>query len=613
MGLSATLSHALTGMRTTQNGLTVLSRNVANSGAAGYHRQSVVIKDMTGGSGTYASFVGTKRAFVSSLERAYTREVSGMGYADVRNTFLERLETAFGKPGDAISLDTLMQNFNNSMQALAASPEDYATRATTVSSAQALAQQLNNLSGTIQELRQETEIQISAEVDTLNQSLKSLKQINDRLSDYSLDESSRLSVLDERDRLVAKISEIVDARTVYREDGSVAMMTQSGLGLIDQGATTFIFEPAGSLSANSIYSIDDAENGVGVLTAYTPSGLKLDVLDQKIIQSGRLSGLVEIRDNTLVQAQAQLDSIAAALSQALSTNVTEGTAATTGPASGFDIDTAAVLPGNEIAISYTQAGQDYNVRVVRVDDSNNLPVDYMTPSGERVIGVSFSAGAGSVASQLNSILGPAINFAATGDTLEVRDDGGVDWSITSVTSYTTSQSTQDGGTALGLFTDLGNQPFTNSRDGDGQVRGYAARISVNSNIANDNSLLVQYQTGGTLGDAKRVDYMLDRLENVTYTPDNRQYGQLGSYSLSGNVQGLIHQVINFQGDQISAGAAALDTQQIAFDAVEQRMDAEYGVDIDEEMARLIELQNAYAASARVISIAQELIDALMQI
>ena len=43
------------------------------------------------------------------------------------------------------------------------------------------------------------------------------------------------------------------------------------------------------------------------------------------------------------------------------------------------------------------------------------------------------------------------------------------------------------------------------------------------------------------------------------------------------------------------------------------MDAEYGVDIDEEMARLIELQNAYAASARVISIAQELIDALMRI
>jgi flagellar hook-associated protein 1 FlgK len=43
------------------------------------------------------------------------------------------------------------------------------------------------------------------------------------------------------------------------------------------------------------------------------------------------------------------------------------------------------------------------------------------------------------------------------------------------------------------------------------------------------------------------------------------------------------------------------------------MDAEYGVDIDEEMARLMELQNAFAANARVVSIVQELLDMLMQI
>ena len=74
----------------------------------GYHRQNVVIKDMNGGSSTYSTFVGIDRAFVSSLERAYVREISGTGYADVRNTFLQRLEIAFGKPGDANSLDTLL-------------------------------------------------------------------------------------------------------------------------------------------------------------------------------------------------------------------------------------------------------------------------------------------------------------------------------------------------------------------------------------------------------------------------------------------------------------------------------------------------------------------------
>jgi flagellar hook-associated protein 1 len=36
------------------------------------------------------------------------------------------------------------------------------------------------------------------------------------------------------------------------------------------------------------------------------------------------------------------------------------------------------------------------------------------------------------------------------------------------------------------------------------------------------------------------------------------------------------------------------------------------VDINEEVARLMELQNAYAANARVASVVQELLDTLMQ-
>ena len=43
------------------------------------------------------------------------------------------------------------------------------------------------------------------------------------------------------------------------------------------------------------------------------------------------------------------------------------------------------------------------------------------------------------------------------------------------------------------------------------------------------------------------------------------------------------------------------------------MQSEYGVDVDEEMARLMELQNAYAANARVVSIVQDLLDTLMAI
>jgi flagellar hook-associated protein 1 FlgK len=40
------------------------------------------------------------------------------------------------------------------------------------------------------------------------------------------------------------------------------------------------------------------------------------------------------------------------------------------------------------------------------------------------------------------------------------------------------------------------------------------------------------------------------------------------------------------------------------------METEYGVNVDEEMSRLMEIQNAYAANARVVSVVKELLDSL---
>jgi flagellar hook-associated protein 1 FlgK len=71
--------------------------------------------------------------------------------------------------------------------------------------------------------------------------------------------------------------------------------------------------------------------------------------------------------------------------------------------------------------------------------------------------------------------------------------------------------------------------------------------------------------------------------------------------------------MNMQGDTVANALGAQESQMMTLDAVDQRMAEEYGVDVDEEMARLMELQAAYAANARVISIVQELLDTLMQI
>ena len=85
---------------------------------------------------------------------------------------------------------------------------------------------------------------------------------------------------------------------------------------------------------------------------------------------------------------------------------------------------------------------------------------------------------------------------------------------------------------------------------------------------------------------------------------------VGRFQLTGNVGELISQVVGFQGATISASISLRDDRQMTLDTITDQMQSEYGVNVDEEMARLMELQNAYAANARVVSVVKELLDAL---
>ena len=153
MGLSASLTNALSGMRVSQNSLEVLSRNVANSGTPGYHRQSLSVIDTVAGNSSLCA-LGHGRARLQQEpagllhERHFGHGVRGRR-APRRSIACRRY---LGKPGDAGSLDTMFGNLQNALQALSTSPDNYATRATVVSQAQAMATTLNSLTRDVQRL-----------------------------------------------------------------------------------------------------------------------------------------------------------------------------------------------------------------------------------------------------------------------------------------------------------------------------------------------------------------------------------------------------------------------------------------------------------------------------
>ena len=82
---------------------------------------------------------------------------------------------------------------------------------------------------------------------------------------------------------------------------------------------------------------------------------------------------------------------------------------------------------------------------------------------------------------------------------------------------------------------------------------------------------------------------------------------------SGSIADFTQRVINLNGQNAEISQREQEAQTVVIDALQTRFDSESKVDVDEEMSRLLVLQNAYAANARVMSVVKEMLDILMRV
>ena len=144
----------------------------------------------------------------------------------------------------------------------------------------------------------------------------------------------------------------MDINLLKGDHNQVTVFTNSGIQLVGLSAAQLAFDPQGSMTATAQWSADPSKRAVGTVVLRGPNGDDVDLIANKSIRSGKIAALVEMRDQVLVQAQTQLDSIAGALANALSDLTTAGTSVNPG-AQGFDIDVGGILNGNSVRIAYT--------------------------------------------------------------------------------------------------------------------------------------------------------------------------------------------------------------------------------------------------------------------
>ena len=623
MSLSSALSTVMAGLRTNQAALSIVSSNVANAQTPGYVTRTLDQIEVAGSSsdtGASVRDVGVSRQINLFLQSQLRTETSGGAYADQMSNVLGQLQSLYGTPGGTGTLETAYNNFTSSLQALSANSGASSARSLALATAQSLAQQLNTTTQGVQQLRSNAEQDIGASVIQANNDLAQIANLNSQLQSLPANDNTAATLMDQRDNAINDLSKLMDIRVVTDSANQATVYTTSGLQLVGTQASVLSFSGQGTLNASSLWNSNPALSGAGSLTLTFANGATVDLIATNSIGSGRLGADLKLRDNTLVQAQSQLDQLAATLASSLSDISTAGTAVTSGSQAGFDVDLSNVLPGNSISLTYTDKATNtpHQITIVRVDDPTALPLPNTAANpNDKVIGVNFQGGMASIVSQLAAAVGNTnLQFSnPSGSTLRVLDNGAGAVNVNAASTTVTTPALANGNLELPVFTD-GSTLYTGVITGRGvQQTGFAGRITVNAALVGDPSKFIVYNTSPltTAGDTTRSDFLYSQLTSgsFTYSP---QTG-LGSRTspLKGTLPNYLQQFLGLQSSAADSAQQLAQGQDIVVNTLQQKFNSTSGVNIDVEMSSLIALQNTYAANAHVMSVVQTMMQTLMQI
>src|SRR5690606_15813635 len=388
----------LSGLNAASNRLQTAGHNINNSATVGFNRQTVLVQT-AGSTSTGAGYIGrgvqavtVQRSYDSFLSRqlvgAQTTGAALVSYGNeisqVNNLFADR----------TVGITPALQNFFDSIQAVASAPADSAARQEMLGRASSLVSQLNDSNAFLDSQRNNINTQITTTVTQINSYVERVRDLNTQITTARASSSNHEpnDLLDQRDQLVSELSQLVEVK-VYEQDGNVSLSIGNGQMLLG-GDTAFPLVAQPSAADHSRVIV--AYTGIG------SDGKAISVeMNESSIKGGALGGLLTYRRESLDPVQNDLGRLAAGI--AIAVNGIHATGEDLkGDAGGvfFALRALVSLPnsqnagGANIAVAFNDANdltaQDYHIKY---DGSKYVATSI--PSGE-VTDLVVPAGGGTI-------------------------------------------------------------------------------------------------------------------------------------------------------------------------------------------------------------------------
>ncbi|PWC47209.1 flagellar hook-associated protein FlgK [Azospirillum sp. TSA6c] len=576
MSLRVASSIASSALRTSEVGIAVASSNVANADTDGYTRKTA--SNVTRNTGVNVASVDVT-AVSSNVDRYLLKTLvsaqSDLGYTDTRNSYLDRMQSAFGSVSDDDSggtdIGSMIDALADTLGTLATSPESESAKAATVQDLSDLAETLRNTSSSIQSLRAQADDEIATTVDTINETLTGIDSLNDRIVKGKALGQNVTDLEDQRNTALKSLSKSIDVTYQVDDSGLMRISTASGKSLLDTKVHELSYTPAASVSASTVYSASGSSGFGGIML----NGV--DVTGSSL--GGSLGALVQLRDTDLPAQQAGLDELATTLMDRLNAIQNQGTSY---PAPQSLTGTETVSASDALKVT------GGTLRLAVTDSSGTaaevLDIDLSTKSTLQ-----------DVVDAINTMSSASASISADGKLVIAATGTG--------NGIALGGDANDGTT--GAFSDA--YGLNDLLTGTG-----ASDIKVATRIAGDSSLLatgaLSSASGLTAGDTAltsgegSVAKALSAAFSASYDFDAA--GSLSARSTS--FAGYAGAVIQGAATLADKASTAYDSQKTYTSSLESTFSSQSGVNVDEETAAISTLQSAYEAAAAVMKTLQEM-------
>lgn len=565
---------ALSGLNAARAGLTTTSHNIANANTVGYSRQQV-IQEARPSQGGDIGYIG-QGVDIQSVQRVYSdflntqlqQATSDSSFYQAKAQQIAQVDSTVAD--DSSGIASALGDFFSAAQKLSSTPSDLPARQNYLSASSTLASRFNSFNSVLEGLRSSTNMRVKDTVTQLNDMSTQIASLNEKIvavSAQTFNGGPPNDLMDQRDKLISQISEQVQVTKVNMDDGSVNLFLGNGQPLVvSNHASAISTEIDPNDSQNLLVGIHQTVNGTDRLITF----------DGNSLGKGALAGYLSFRDTELAQYQNQVGLMAARLGQTVNNIQTAG-ADLNGIAGNdlFTFGSGTFLNGiSRVAPNLNNSTSNpTNVTISNVDLSKISGVDYEI---NIIGGVPNYREAGSGAA-----FTPA-TYVSAGNYYDIQDSTGA-----SLVSFQLDNASPSDGDSFTLM----------------PVREAALNMGVG--LTKPAEIAAASSSSFSVGDNTSIRAVTALQTSRTLFQEN------GSAGVS--ISDAFNQLVSNVGNKTRELESASESRKAILDQAAETRDALSGVNMDEEAATLLKYQQAYQASGRVISLAKEMFEQILQI